>query len=471
MNKDFEFIKVKSNDSGIWIYDLETYPNFFSVAFENTHTGVRLFYEISFRRSDLTGLLVFLKYSDIHKHSFAGFNNLSFDYPILHHIITNQGQTTVASIYNKACEIIATPWNQRFTTAIRKPAIRQIDLQKIHHFDNAAKMTSLKTLEINMGMDSVEELPIKPGTILTDEQMDTLSKYNFHDIDATCWLYNLTVEQIQLREMLSKMYAVDMTNYPDSKIGSAIFTDEFRKRGLPTKGKSPRISINFNDCILDWIKFERFEFNRILQYLKSQIVKETKGVFINLAANVDGIDYVFGSGGLHGSVEHRSFFSDDHYDVVLSDVVSYYPNLAIKNVFYPEHLGPAFCDIYEDLFNKRKSFPKGTPENSALKLALNSAYGNSNSEYSNLYDPQFTMKITLNGQLLLALLIENLIKIPSLEIIFANTDGVMYRVLKTDRGNVKQVCEWWESVTKLELEHDEYKKAFISDVNNYILED
>lgn len=465
-----DFIKLEYKKPDHWIYDIETYPNFFCVAFENTQTGLKMFYEISTRINQLNNLLLFLKYCQIEKHTFIGFNSLSFDYPVIHYIIVNHNRTTLDDIYEKAQSIINTPWSLRFSTIVKQPLIRQIDLQKIHHFDNTAKMTGLKTLEINMGMDSVEELPITPGTMLSNEQMNSLGKYNFHDTDATNWLFNSTLDQIELREVLSKQYKVDMTNYPDSKIGSAIFTDAFKKRGLPIKGATPRSSINFNDCILPFIQFERTEFTRILHYLKSQTVTETKGVFKDLIASVEGVDYVFGSGGIHGSVDHKSFFADDQYDAILSDVVSYYPNLAIKNTFYPEHLGPGFCEIYDELFKKRKSYHKGSPENAALKLALNSAYGNSNSEYSNLYDPQFTMKITLNGQLLLAMLIEQLIKIPSLEMIFANTDGVMYRVARTERDIAMEICGWWESITKLELEHEYYKKAFVSDVNNYILE-
>jgi len=470
MGGNLNFITPAYKEPNHWIYDIETYPNFFCVAFENTQTRLKMFYEISTRVNQLNNLLIFLKYCQIEEHTFIGFNNLSFDYPVIHYIIINLNRTTLGGIYEKAKSIIDTPWSLRFSTIVKQPLIRQIDLQKIHHFDNAAKMTGLKTLEINMGMDSVEELPIAPGTMLSNAQMDSIGKYNFHDTDATNWLFNLTISQIELREVLSKQYNVDMTNYPDTKIGSDIFTDAFKKRGLPTSSKTKRYSINFNNCILPIVKFERTEFNRILHYLKSQTVTETKGVFRGLVATVDGIEYGFGSGGLHGAVEHRAFFAGEEHSIILSDVISYYPNLSIKNNFYPEHLGPGFCEIYDELFKQRKSYPKGSPENDALKLALNSAYGNSNNEYSNLYDPQFTMKITLNGQLLLAMLIEQLIKIPSLEMIFANTDGVMYRVARTDTDDAMEICSWWESITQLELEHEYYKRAFVSDVNNYILE-
>lgn len=43
-----------------------------------------------------------------------------------------------------------------------------------------------------------------------------------------------------------------------------------------------------------------------------------------------------------------------------------------------------------------------------FKLSTNSVYGKSNSEYSFLYDPLYTLKTTLAGQLALCMLSEML---------------------------------------------------------------
>ena len=105
-----------------------------------------------------------------------------------------------------------------------------------------------------------------------------------------------------------------------------------------------------------------------------------------------------------------------------------------------------------------------------LKLALNGVYGDSNNPYSVFYDPLFTMKITLNGQLLLCLLSEKLMGIEGLRLIQANTDGVTIRVPRRHRVQVEFVTDWWEMVTGLQLEEAEYSRMFIRDVNNYIAE-
>lgn len=64
---------------------------------------------------------------------------------------------------------------------------------------------------------------------------------------------------------------------------------------------------------------------------------------------------------------------------------SYYPNLAIKNRIFPQHLSEDFCDIYEEIYNTRKEAKIKSKKdkndknaiavNSGLKLSLNSLYG------------------------------------------------------------------------------------------------
>ena len=103
-----------------------------------------------------------------------------------------------------------------------------------------------------------------------------------------------------------------------------------------------------------------------------------------------------------------------------------------------------------------------------LKLALNGVYGDSNNVYSPFYDPAYTMAITINGQLLLCMLAEELLKIPGLSMIQANTDGLTVYVPRVFTGQVEQVRHAWEKLTRLQLEEAIYDVMFIRDVNNYI---
>ena len=152
------------------------------------------------------------------------------------------------------------------------------------------------------------------------------------------------------------------------------------------------------------------------------------------------------------------------------DVASYYPNLAIANNFYPAHLGSKFCSIYKEVYEQRKKYPKKSAENEMLKLALNGVYGDSNNQYSPFYDPQYTMSITINGQLLLCMLCDVLSQCKDIRIIQINTDGITLYYPKYLKEYVHQVMTWWQSMTNLTLENAEYNRVYIRDVNHYLAE-
>jgi hypothetical protein len=79
------------------------------------------------------------------------------------------------------------------------------------------------------------------------------------------------------------------------------------------------------------------------------------------------------------------------------------------------------------------------------------------------------MSITLQGQLLLCLLAENLLaNVPGLRIIQCNTDGVTVRMPHGSSVALKMVCDHWQKLTHLKLEQATYRKMCIRDVNNYI---
>lgn len=183
---------------------------------------------------------------------------------------------------------------------------------------------------------------------------------------------------------------------------------------------------------------------------------------------VDGFRFDFGLGGLHGSIIKKVAKENKKYFIRDADVSSMYPNIAISNRFYPEHLSDRFCDIYQDMYEQRKSYPKGSPENAMLKLGLNGTYGKSNDKYSVFYDPKFTMQITLNGQLSLCLLADKLLCIEDLKIIQVNTDGITVACPREREEEYIAVCKAWEKQVKLQLEYADYSKMIIRDVNSYI---
>jgi len=464
------------------IYDIETYPNVFTLTLMDADSPLRWCYEISDWHNDSRAIVDLMNHLAIIDATIVGFNNVGFDYPVLH-TLCRMGQSDAHTLYHKAMAIIGAQEDADRWVHSVKPTdrlVRQVDLFKVHHFDNKARSTSLKALEFVMKLPNISDLPFPVGTTLTREQVQTLKDYNLDDVRATTRFYHESRDMLRFRQELTIKYpGRDWLNFNDTKIGKEYFIMRLEDSGVACydygpMGRQPRQtrrpSIALRDAILPWIKFENPEFQRVLDWLREQTITETKGVFTDLVARVGGIDVVFGLGGIHGSVESEIVEAGDDHIIVDIDVESYYPSTAIAQRFRPAHFPESFCDIYASLKEQRKSYPKGSAENAMLKLALNGVYGDSNNGFSVFYDPLMTMQITLNGQLLLCLLAENLLNIPEMRIIQMNTDGLTVKLPRQHRESLHQVVQWWEGITKLKMEYADYRRMFIRDVNSYIAE-
>lgn len=461
-------------------YDIETYPNIFTCAFEEAEGEGKWIFEISDRIHEGIALMTFLNHLKQHKFRMVGFNNIGFDYIVLHELIKAGGNIDAYTLYLKCCAIINSNDDTKFGLMIWEDQryIEQLDLYKIHHFDNRAKSTSLKMLEFNMRLPMIKDLPFKPGTLLTHPQMDELRDYNLnYDVNATKRFYHYTLDAIKFREKLSIKHGKNFLNHNDTKIGKDIMIMQLEAAGIRCfdEWNKPvqtiRTHIVLNDAIFDHINFISPEFQRVKEYLQTQVITETKGVFKDLTATVNGFTFVFGLGGLHGSLKNTIAKADDEYAIIDLDVEGYYPSLGIANKLSPLHLTERFSDIHADIKRQRATYKKGTPENAMLKLAGNGVYGDSNSVYSPFYDPLYTMSITLNGQLLLCALAEQLMQIKHLTLIQANTDGVTVKIRRDQIKYLDAVCKWWEDYTKLTLERNDYSAMYIRDVNNYLAVD
>lgn len=481
-------------------YDCETFPNCFTLRMKCLNSDVAGTWEISNFRDDRQALMTWFNYLNQTQTPMIGFNNVHFDYPVIHYIFKNP-HCTVDQIYQKAMAIIGgNIGNDRFQHVVwaSDRFAPQIDLFKINHFDNPAKSTNLKALQINMRSASVVDMPVELGTILTKEQIDNdLIPYNGHDVDETkkFALYNL--DAINFRISLIERFDIDVMNWPDTKIGARMMEDRIGKElcydmstGRKVTRQTPRTRIALNDIIFPYIHFKSPEFNTILDYLRSRVLTsqdlqvfggeimtpkvQTKGVFTNLKASIGGIDYYFGTGGIHGSVSSQRIVATEDWLIRDIDVASLYPSIAIVNRLSPAHLGERFVQIYAQLPEERKKWQKEKGkkcvEANTLKLASNGVYGNSNNPYSVFYDPQFTLQITINGQLMLCMLAEQLMTVPTIRILMINTDGITYFIHKNHETQAKMICKDWEVYTALTLEDAGYSRLWARDVNNYIAE-
>lgn len=475
-----------------YAWDVETYPNGFTVIIKHVVTGTRWIYEISDWRNDSAALVGFIYQLKASGAYLVGFNSVGFDYPVLHHcikIFERQGYFLASDAKSKQLEIFASQDDNRFGSVIweNDRLVPQIDLYKVHHFDNKAKRTGLKALEFNMRSGTIGEIPHDPNQPLTYEQLQDVLTYNAHDVNETIRFLFHSFDMIKFRHDMTVKLNKDFMNHNDTKIGKDYFIMQLEAavpgicftggggNGRKEPRQTHRKEIPLRDIIFPYVRFQTPEFNKTLDYLRNATIQ---GHETNKPPEIEGLtttlrdfEFVWGGGGMHGSVKNKVVAADGEYLLIDVDVKSFYPNLAIKNRVYPEHLSETFCDIYSDLYVQRSSYPKTSVENAMLKLALNGVYGDSNNVYSPFYDPKYTMTITINGQLLLCMLAETFLSMIGIELVQINTDGMTVRMHRDCKPFFERMCKEWEAVTGLELESVEYAKMFIRDVNNYIAVD
>lgn len=460
-----------------WIYDIETLKNCFTYTAVDKDSDQEVQFVIWKEQNDFIPFLQHLQSC----RGMIGFNNINFDYPVIHYIIQNRtklvektGDQIAKLIYKKAQSVISQEYS-----AVRENEviIPQLDLFRIWHYDNRARMTGLKKLEIAMNFPNVQDMPYSHEHKVTEQyEVEQILDYNLNDVEATKLFYTKTIDKLELRKGLLRKYGLNCLNYPDSKIGEELMLKLYcqysgKKESSVKRLRTHRKSIKFSDCIPSYIKFSTPEFQGLLEYLRGIEVQELKNSF-KYSLDYNGFVFDLGVGGLHACVKAGVYKETEDRIIVDADVASLYPSLAITLNLYPEHLGEEFSKIYEEGIVKPRLEAKRTGDKvmaDGFKLSANSVYGKSNSQYSFLYDPLYTVKTTLAGQLALCMLSEMLMtRVPELVMLQVNTDGLTVEIPREHARLYWEVCKEWESITNLTLEYIAYSQMIIRDVNNYI---
>ena len=468
-----------------YIMDYETLVNCFVAVFKHYKTGELHVFSVCELQNDLDEYIKFLNKNKKNKEWHISYNGLAFDAQITHYILKNEkhlkslsGSVAAYEIYLYAQETIGKSNRHEFLDLPEwHMVIGQIDVFKLNHWDNPAKRSSLKWIQFSMDWENLLDMPIHHETrIETQKQLDIITTYCINDVESTEAIYKRSKSDLQLRLELSKKYNLNLVNASEPRISKELFAYYLSKElKIPKyelkKLRTYREIIRVKDIILPYTKFKTPEFQLLLDKFNTvELDPEcTKGSF-KYSVNYKGVKTDFGLGGVHGARTAGVYKSDDDKVIMSSDVTSFYPNLAIRNEWSPAHLPKGeFCDLYEWFFTERKKIPKSNPMNYVYKIILNSTYGLSNDENSFLYDPEFTMRVTVNGQLSLMMLYEMVMTgIPEAFSIMHNTDGIETLILRKYIPQYMEICKEWEKITSLNLEHDTYEQLILADVNNYI---
>ena len=485
----------------IKVYDVETFSNCFTYTDYDPDTkDINTFVISAFRDEQEQ----FREYLDsIQKAGMVGFNNIFFDWPVISYIWESD-YVTAEMIYGFAQSLIS---EEERKSVPQK--IKQLDLYLLNHYDNKARSTSLKALEVSLGWNDVQDMPYSHTEKIDENKLEFVLNYNKNDVLFTAKFYEMCSEKIELRKQINRKYKLNVINKSDVVIGETIFLKYLSDAMGMTMYELKQIRGKKGDVPIDKIIFPYVKFNAPQLQSLLQLMRETKSSSnflqnfvqsLNTGAptndlydklkknNIDvkktaqqkksfsfsiyygGIRLDYGVGGIHGCINPGVYTATDTIDILDIDVKSYYPNLFIQNRLHPRQMDQdTFVQVYSDIFEQRvKAQKEGDKLTSdALKLSLNGLFGKTGSNVSCFYDPFVFYAVTVNGQLLISMLLEKLYE-AGCRILQVNTDGVTISHNKRMREKVMQICKDWEQVTKLTLEYANYERMVIRDVNNYI---
>lgn len=455
---------IVNGAGGILIADTETYPNYHLQQFRDVKSRKIIQFELPgvFNADKLSWIM--------HRYTVVGFNFHKYDCPVLwsaykYADLSIINQVSQAVVYNNT-------WPQQlqkdFDFTIHKTNI--IDLIEV-----CPGMHSLKLYAARLHFKRIQDLPFSPHEPVSVEQIEIIKNYCLNDIDSTEQLLIHNKDRIQLREELSREYDTDLRSKSDAQMAEAMVAKEIKKiTGWWPKKANLDKAIHFNYNPPSYMQFATPNLQNLLREVCETEFRAQYGelakpqLFQNYQFTLGNLRYKFGIGGLHSCEENVSYTSDNDYLLIDRDVASYYPAIIINQGLYPQHLGPVFLDVYtkmrDDRINAKKH--KLFAKDKGLKIALNGVSGKFNSEYSIFYDPRCYIQMTLTGQLSVLMLAE-MFECNGIQVISANTDGVVSCCPQSKYDEMLKWIACWEQITEFITEETKYKAYYSRDVNAY----
>ena len=480
----------------VYEFDIEVLPNVFHYTVKNTETKEYFFFEISERKNDAAKLIDFfwqikLNQDDLWNKNyttqqqfdtniiFCGYNNLHYDNVVINYIIDHKDIVCKIS-YDRICRklfwfsnlIINSGENiEQWKKWKYMICFESFDLLTMLY--SSKLRTSLKAMQVTMCFPNVQEFDGDFNQYLPINQIDKMIEYNINDVDSTEELLNRCQKDINLRLAIEDEYGVKVLSKDGVNIGMKIITQKYLEKTHQNWWqikdlRSPCDSIELNKVILPIIHFQTPILQNILEELKQQVVSPgRKGYEKHFV--LDGLEYCIGVGGIHSVNKPKIIIPNENQILSDIDVASLYPSMIIEHQFYPPHLGKEFLEVYAGIKVERLAAKHAgnKTKDATLKLALNGLSGNLQNPHNFCYSPFTVMQIRMNGQLMLLMLAEQLINI-GCTIIQANTDGLFILRPKDKQVEFEEVCQKWETLTKLVLEEDRFEAMYQYAINDYL---
>lgn len=355
--------------------------------------------------------------------------------------------------------------------------------------------------------DKLNKLISKWDRFILNEYIDDMCHYNKNDTFIVCEIVRLNSEEIKSRYAISNAYKVDVLNSSRSNIADIMFTKFYSEfSNLPPerwKGKKTiRTKMNLGKIIFDCVEFKTPTLKTLLEKIRKTTVTRVSKEEFNEEVKIGNTVYSLGTGGLHSQDRPMEIWSTskyglndacvgydnpcpstgehqkvDPYVIVHFDINSYYPSIMVEYGVAPEHMiKSVFVNLVRWMRDTRvqtkhsiEEYVNGIQREVlalVLKIVINVIYGKFAYEHGDLYDRLATLKVTINGQLMMLMLCEEL-EANGIRIISANTDGIMVKVRDSQWNKYKEITERWQNNTKLKADTDILHCLIARDVNNY----
>ena len=430
--------------------DIECGPNYFFVGIL-TPKGKHKIYEKPTQK-----LRRFLS-----RNTIVTFNGMAYDMPMLGLFLQGKSYRELFNASKALVEGKGPRW--RIFDTSKLDWIDHIDIKE----PAPGVMVSLKLYGARLHTKQLQDLPFAHDQALDQDQVELMKRYNLNDLIITKELYEAIKDRITLREKMSEKYGIDLRSKSDAQIAETIISTEL---GIK-KSNSIRIPKKVGYTAPECVRFRRDDLKALLKRLDSTEFEINQGNgspvmpewLRKTVIRIGDSEYNIGIGGLH-SREKKQVVKGRLRN---ADVASYYPSMIIEFGFVPRTLGEAFLKLYKGFFKTRlKAKATGDKLTSdILKIVLNGSFGKLGSKYSVLYAPDLMLQVTITGQLMLLMLIEDLEEY-GFRVVSANTDGIEY--LSHNDDLAKNIIRRWEARTGMTMEHGAYNALYSRDVNNYV---
>lgn len=309
--------------------------------------------------------------------------------------------------------------------------------------------------------------------------------YNKNDVYLVCEIARQKPDEIKLRYSLGAAFNLNLLCAARSSIADKLLYKFYSERsGLSIDKfkdlRTQRTALSFNKIIFPHICFKTKQLQDLLEDMKKVVIYRTNKDAFEKVIQFYGTTYTIATGGLHSQDRPAVLTSTDKYTYVHYDISSFYPSVMVAYNIAPKHLNNNVFVKMVDYFRLTRIKCKHTKDEDglivagvhnklaaeALKIVINAIYGKFGFEMFFLFDRFAQMQVTINGQLMVMMVVEAL-ELDGIHVVSANTDGIIVKLPKDKEEDFKRITDDWCAQNKLSADSERYKLFVTRDINNY----